>query len=134
MPRFTMRIGRSAVRVRLGVIACILAVSSIVCAQGLDRESLKRQSETLAFDLGMTFEMGQRCNVALDGLSRRSASILFGRFMYQGELDETLTYYDAGTATSGRTTCDQRWLTEQITAVGNRMRAYLQAYRSFALR
>ena len=54
--------------------------------------------------------------------------------MYQGELDETLTYYDAGTATSGRTTCDQRWLTEQITAVGNRMRAYLQAYRSFALR
>ena len=103
-----------------------LSASALCGAQSISRDSFVRQSEMLAFEIGRTFEMGQHCNVMLDGLSRPAAASLFRQYVQQTDANQILGHYDLGVNSASRAACDQRWLTDQIRSVDARMNYHVQ--------
>ena len=83
-------------------------------------------SHSVAATFGRTWQLGKRCGVVLDGLSRASARHLFSRTLEGPEVAELLKTYDEAAGSASSAPCERRALPEEVGRADQLLRRYLQ--------
>jgi hypothetical protein len=73
-----------------------------------ERRAFLSQSESLAYELGKTYQMSKNCDREFTKISPAKARGLFIRYMEEHEVEKTMESYQSGVASKSQANC-QRW-------------------------
>lgn len=94
--------------------AIIFLIPSVAHAQPNPPEPERRiflsQSESLAYELGKTYQMSKNCNKEFTKISPAKARGLFIRYMEEQEVEKTMKSYQSGVASKSQGNCERREL------------------------
>jgi hypothetical protein len=103
------------------LFAVILAASAPLSALAqeagkVDRQSFMALSDSIAYELGKAWQMGQNCKRDLTSVSPPKAAGLFINYMKEGEVQKTMKNYEDGMKSKESAVCEQAELKAYLPA------------------
>ena len=117
---------KKTVALRCLVFAVTTGVCSSALAQLLSAPGYVSLSQSLAEQFGKTWKRGELCKVSLDGLSRRSADLLFSKRLEHPQLGHVMASYDDAVRLASGEQCERKLLGREIERTDAALRRYLQ--------
>ena len=121
------------VAVKQGVVI-LLFVPLIAFAQSesqMERQSFLSLSDSFAYDLGKTYQMGKNCNKELGNIASSKASGLFINYMAEQEIQQTMSNYERGMKVKSGMPCKRKELKTSLRGLRVKIPEYTKAAMPF---
>lgn len=97
----------------------------------VDRQSLTSLSDSLAYELGKAYQMGQNCNKELGSIAPPKAAGLFINYMKEHEVQKTMNNYENGLKSKKGTACEKEELQAYLPVLQTRLANYIKVATPF---
>lgn len=115
-------------------LAAMLLIPAVANAQSpvlTDRQSFVSLSNSLAYDLGKTYQMGKNCDKELSSIGPSATSDLFINYMKEQEIQLRMNYYANGLESKLFSLCEQKELTATGPILITRISNYVKGATPF---
>jgi len=111
-----------------------MSIPSFVLAQSehqMSRQSFISVSNSFAYDLGKTYQMGKNCKKDLYNIAFSKAEGLFSRYMEQKEVQHAMLNYERGAKSKLGAVCERKELKAFIPVLHTRIDRYFKLAAPF---
>ena len=115
-------------------VVILLFVPLIAFAQSesqMDRQSFLSLSDSFAYDLGKTYQMGKNCKKELSNITSSKASGLFINYMAGHEVQQTMSHYERGMKVKSEMLCERKELKTYLRRLRVKIPEYTKAAMPF---
>ena len=97
----------------------------------VDRQSFLSLSDSFAYELGKTYQMGRNCDKELSSIGPSKMAGLFIKYMNKHEVQQTMNHYESGSVNKSGALCEQEELKAFGPLLNKRMTHYINIAKPF---
>lgn len=114
--------------------AIMLLIPLIVFAESelkMDRQSFILLSDSFAYELGKTYQMGKNCKKELRSIASDKAAGLFIKYMKEHEVQQTMDNYEQGIKSKRGMPCEGKELKAYVPVLQTKITDYFKTAAPF---